>query len=164
MAENLAYLAEERYPGKKIIVWAASFHIMHNAPQIQSQDPTLSYKDTVPMGQTVHEKFGPSVYTIAFTAYQGRSGNPFFGGSPLARPASDSVEAFFHDAASPLAFVDLRQLPRSHWLRAPQNARPLGYSPMVADWGNIFDAIFYTDVMFPSTPDGSVPEGTRKAG
>ncbi len=162
MADNLIYLANERYPSKKIIVWAASFHLMHNAPTIQASDPAINYRDTIPMGQTVHQTFGSSVYTLAFTAYQGLSGNPFFGQKALPKATADSVEGLFHDAGIPLAFVDFRHLPNEHWLRTSQVAEPLGYTPMSAKWGDVFDGLFFTDIMFPSTRDGDVPEGTQK--
>ena len=37
------------------------------------------------------------------------------------------------------------------WLTERNVARPRGYGPMRADWSEVCDAIFFTDVMFPST-------------
>ena len=37
------------------------------------------------------------------------------------------------------------------WLRERLVARPRGYAPMRADWGEVCDAFFFTDQMFPST-------------
>jgi hypothetical protein len=64
----------------------------------------------------------------------------------------------------PYAFVDFRSPPAGgEWLRRPLVARPMGYSPMQADWPAAFDAVFYTEEMFPSTKAGDVPQTVRTA-
>ena len=158
MAENLLWLARDRYPNKKIIVWAASFHLMRNAPQVESLDKSLNYAQTCPMGQTVVDALKDDVYTIAFTAYEGSQGNPFFGEHPLPRALPDTFESLCHSGGKPYLLVDMRHLPADSWLRQPLNARPLGYAPMRARWPNIFDAMIFTDRMFPSATDGKLPK------
>jgi erythromycin esterase len=156
MAENLIWLANEYYAGRKIIVWAASFHLMHDAPGIiPIENKTLNYEKTVPMGHIVKHELGKAVYTIAFTAYSGKAGNPFHGSFPLPPAANGSLEDRLHTAGFDHALVDLRSLPDKEggaWLKEELVARPLGYAPMRAHWPNHFDAVFYSDVMFPSTP------------
>jgi erythromycin esterase len=156
MAENLVWLANDYYAGRKIIVWAASFHLMHDAPGIIPVDnKSLNYKTTVPMGHIVKQKLGPAVYTIAFTAFSGKAGNPFHGSHALTPAAKDSLEDRLHAAGFDHALVDLRSLPDSEggaWLKDELVARPLGYAPTRAKWPNHFDAIFFCDVMFPNTP------------
>jgi erythromycin esterase-like protein len=129
---------------------------MHDAPGIVPvEDKTLSYKTTVPMGHVVKQKLGQSVYTIGFTAYSGRAGNPFHGSHPLKSAAKESLEDRLHAAGFEHALVDLRSLPNKEgggWLKDELVARPLGYAPMRAKWPNHFDAIFFSDVMFPSVP------------
>jgi hypothetical protein len=58
-------------------------------------------------------------------------------------------------------FVDLTRLPAKHFLRSPNIALPLGYMPMTSIWTNNFDAIVYTDVMFPNTKAAKLPDGVR---
>jgi RNA polymerase sigma-70 factor (ECF subfamily) len=157
MAENLAWLARRYHAGKKIIAWAASFHILRDAASIDTRTAELDYASTVPMGHKLRETFGDSMYTVAFTAYRGRRGNPFFGSAPLPAAEPDSFEAACHDAGHATLFLDLRGLPGGHWLRRPVLARPLGYAPMLATWPRHFDAFVFTDAMFPSTADGRVP-------
>ncbi len=156
MADNLVWLANEYYAGRKIIVWAASFHLMHDAPEvIPVENKTLNYEKTVPMGHIVRQKLGKAVYTIAFTAYSGKAGNPFHGSFALPPAANGSLEDRLHTAGFDHALVDLRSLPDTEgggWLREELVARPLGYAPMRAKWPNHFDAIFFSDVMFPSAP------------
>jgi hypothetical protein len=40
-------------------------------------------------------------------------------------------------------------------------SRPLGNMPMQADWTRVFNAVFYTETMFPSTTTGEVPDGVK---
>jgi len=163
MADNLLWLADEHYRDQKLIVWGASFHLMRNAPTIDTLSEKLDYTNTMPMGHNVHGRLGRQVYTVAFTAYQGEAGNPFYGSRALEQAAEGSLEALLHATGMPYLYLDLRRLPPDHWLRSRLNARPLGYAPMVADWAQIFDAFVFTDRMFPSTSDGAVPEGVRVA-
>ncbi len=160
MAENLVWLANEWYPGRKIVVWAASVHVARNLSSVDTRTPRLSYKDIVSMGQVVHEQLGKAVYTIGFTAYRGTRGTPMMPGPAILEPPStDSLETLFHAAGHPYAFVGFRRLPRGHWLRTPAISRPFGYVQMLSDWTSNFDAMLYTDVMFPSTTTGNVPDG-----
>jgi hypothetical protein len=75
MGENLAWLLDQHYPGRKVIVWAASFHLMRNAPTIRCEDS--DYAGTVPLGHVAHDLLGDDYYALAFTAHSGRAGNLF---------------------------------------------------------------------------------------
>jgi erythromycin esterase len=161
MGENLIWQANEWYKGKKIIVWAASMHIARNVARIDTRMPQLSYKGYRTMGQVVDEALGRSAYTIAFTAYTGKAANPRSAPQPLAPPEPESFETLLHAAGKPYALVDFRSLPKDHWLRGQVISRPLGYAPMLSDWTGNFDAMIFTDVMFPNTPEGTVPAGVK---
>jgi erythromycin esterase len=160
MGENLVWLANEWYAGRKIIVWAASLHVARNVGSIERLTPKLSYDHFVSMGQVAHEQLGKAVYTVGFTAYRVWAANPMM--TVLRRlepPAADSLETLFHATGRPYAFVDFRGLPNDHWLRKPIISRPFGYSQMLSDWTGNLDAMFFTDVMFPNTTAGNVPDG-----
>lgn len=73
MGENLVWLANEFYSGRKIIVWAASMHVARNVETI-SRKGNFSYRGLMSMGDGVHQQLGTAVYTIAFTAYRGQAG------------------------------------------------------------------------------------------
>jgi erythromycin esterase-like protein len=154
MADNLVWLANEWYGSKKLIVWAASFHGMREPEAIDTNRDDLDYHGLVTMGQAAHAKVGQELYSIAFTAYEGKCGNPFFGSARVARSEPRSLESLCHDAGHPYLFIDFRALPKEHWLRAPVVARPLGYSSMRATWPRHFDAMIYIERMFPSTSEG----------
>src|SRR4030095_5962842 len=73
-AENMLWLANERYRGHKLIVWAATFHLFRNKGLELSQciDPKdVDFCKQVSMGERVWDKLGRDVYTIGFTAYGG---------------------------------------------------------------------------------------------
>ncbi len=160
MGKNLVWLANEWYAGHKVIVWAASLHIARELGSIDTRTPRISYSDFVSMGQVAHEQLGKAVYTIGFTAYCGRAGTPMMlGPRILEPPAADSLETLFHATGRPYAFVDFRELPKDHWLRKPIISRPFGYTQMLSNWTGNFDAMFFTDVMFPNTTAGNVPDG-----
>jgi erythromycin esterase len=156
MGRNLLWLAQERFPGRKLIAWAATQHLIHNGASIDRVGNAVkSYQGWVFMGQEVHEALGEQLYTIACTAYQGRLG--FGGQNPyeLWPAAEGSLESLFHGTGRRNLFVDLRG-PRQqpgHWLCTPQSARPLGLGSQRADWSGVFDAFFFIDQEEPVTWD-----------
>ena len=160
MAENLVWLANEWYPGRKIVVWAASLHVARNLGSIDTRTPKPTYSNFTSMGQVAHEQLGKAVYTVGFTACRGLVAYFMMTGlRRLEPPAADSLETLFHATGRPYAFVDFRELPNDHWLRKPIISRPFGYYEMLSDWTNNLDAMFFTDVMFPNTTAGNVPDG-----
>lgn len=161
MGENLIWLANDFYKGKKIIVWAASMHVARNVERINTRSDSFTYKEYRTMGKVVDETLGKAVYTIAFTAYGGKAANPMNAPRALMAPEAESLETLWHAAGQAYALVDFRGLPAEHWLRGQVIARPLGYAPMVSDWTGNFDAMVFTDVMFPNTRAGTVPAGVK---
>jgi erythromycin esterase len=151
MGENLLWLMEKRYPGKKIIVWAASLHIMRNAPMVDDAHK-WGYDTMKVMGDVAYAKLGAKMYSIAFVAYQGKAGRvnqPAPWDIGVAKP--ESLEAHWHETGRAYGFLDLRTIPPGDWLRKPFSARPLGHAAMTSTWGNNFDGIFFTDTMVPAT-------------
>jgi hypothetical protein len=77
MAENLIWLANDRYKGRRVIVWAATFHALHEPSAIKlGAGSSFSYQDVVTMGKVARKLFGRHIYTIGFTAANGKAGNP----------------------------------------------------------------------------------------
>lgn len=157
MGENLAWLARERYPDRKIMVWAASAHNAWNVEALEPLSPNLDYTGVRPMGQVAREALGDEIYSIMFLAYEGRIGRPWSGPFPIERAPDGSLEDLMHRTGRPYLFLDLRGAPEGHWLREKHVARPLGYAPLRAAWPDICDAFFFTDRMYPSTRIGVEP-------
>lgn len=150
MADNLLWLARTAYPERKILVWAATMHIQRNPDTIDTRSRDLDYTGVRPMGHLVAAALGERVFTLGFVAYEGRAGLPW--GTPWAIPPApaDSLEDLCVRAKLGDAIVPFRGLPEGHWLRQPLVARPLGYSPMVADWTRVLDGVVFHRVMKPS--------------
>ena len=162
LGENLLWLLNRYYRGQKLIVLVGGGHAAHDIGGLYAQAEKSSFTSYRTMGDIVHENLGRALYTIQFAAYQGQFGSPFQGPRPLSPPRAGSLEDLWHRTGRPYAFLDLRSLPAEHWLRGPVFARPFAYTEQEAIWRDHFDAFFYTDVMFPSSQAGSVPDGVKK--
>jgi erythromycin esterase len=159
MGENLVWLLRERYAGKKLIVWAATMHAVHDAPSITNPDIPGFYDGTVTAGSVARRALGRQMYTIGFDAHEGSAGRWFGGSGPLPVSPPGSIGALLARLDAPFLFVDLRGLPEDHPFREKRPCRVLGYAPMEAVWPDQMDGLFYTRVMFPSTARGMAPEG-----
>lgn len=148
MGENLVWLANERYPNRKIIVWAATFHNARRIDTIQTDEPKAKrlYAVNKPMGEVARRELGTRLYSLAFIAYEGEAASVFAkNAQPLSKPSRDSLEDLFHRAGVTNAFVDFRTAPR--WLRRPITARLLGHLEMRADWTRVVDGVIFLQRM-----------------
>ena len=156
MAKNLIWLANDFYKDRKIIVWAASFHILRNPAEIEVPDQSVNYKDTVPMGHHIAEQFGDEVFTVGFTAYEGAAGAFFRPPFPIGKAPDGTLEGICNAAELENAVIPLRSLDKDgQWLNEKQFARPLGYSWMQASWPRHFDAMLFNRTMLPSLRVGT---------
>ncbi|RPJ83556.1 MAG: hypothetical protein EHM13_07155 [Acidobacteria bacterium] len=161
MGETLVWLANERYKGRRIIVWAASFHTLREPRAIKlGPDASFSYENVLTMGEVASRSLGDAVYTVAFTAAEGKATRVTGGDTlELEDPIDGSLEDLCLRTGRRFLFVNLRGLPSSHWLRRPTNAGVLGYSPITTDWTRQVDAVMFTRTMFPATKGPMAPDG-----
>lgn len=159
MAANLIWLANQRYPGRRIIVWTASFHALHSPSSIKLSHGSFTYDGVVTMGELARKAFGKQMYTIAFTAAEGEAGAATGGSNIQVQTAQDeSFEALCLRVGHPFLYVDFAKLSQSHWLGHAMAARPLSYSPIDTAWARQFDGLFFIRRMFPATPVQMAPE------
>lgn len=159
MGENLIWLANERYKDRKLIVWAATMHEVHDVQKIRPSWRPEFYKGFVSAGTVAKAALGHDLYTIAFDAHEGSAGS-CFGQSRAIEPSPEgSIGSLLAHVEHPFLFLDFRPLAPDHWLREPIVMRTLGYVPMDAVWPDQFDAVFFTRMMFPSTKEGKAPAG-----
>ncbi|MGD9689765.1 MAG: erythromycin esterase family protein [Phycisphaerales bacterium] len=155
MGENLVFLAREYFKGKRLIVWAASSHLLRNGGECTSlYGPENRGGDFKPLGHFAAEGLGRDYFVITFSAHQGAIGRPWSAPTPIARSEPGDLEALMADAGLSLAIVPLNPAaddPEAAWLREPQVMRPMGYGRERAVWGRCFDALFFTRDMTPST-------------
>jgi erythromycin esterase len=150
MADNLLWLARERYPGRKIIVWAATSHASRNRQLIR---PPISDAEMVPMGHRLWQELGRETYVVAFTSARGRFGSWRGSASDLALPRPGSLEDAFDRTGVEAAFLDLRaSVHEGDWLASPVMARLMGHARMVARWPDIVDGIVFVKTARPSRP------------
>jgi erythromycin esterase len=165
MAKNLVWLAREKYPTRKMIVWAASGHLMRNPAAVRPipgafvtdesgprPAPPDYYQGAATMGDGVWKALGKQTYTLAFLAADGEGGLAWSKPYPLAPVERGSLEDLAVAAGNSNIIIDFRRLDESGaWLRQKLAARPMGYGYMTADWTGIFDGFVFTRTMYPST-------------
>jgi erythromycin esterase len=161
MGETVVWLANERYRGRRIIVWAASFHALREPAAITlGPGAGFSYQGLVTMGQVARAALGGAIFSIGFTSAEGTAGR--VNGDPprpLFPPAQGSLEDLLTATGRRFLFLNLRALPSAHWLRSSIDANPLGNSAVRTDWTRQFDALVFIRTMFPSTTGPVAPEG-----
>jgi erythromycin esterase len=154
MGRNLVWLANVWYPGRKIIVWAASSHIAREVGPLQTADGQRPYGGngwTVHMGGEAYAVLGPQMYAIGFTAGRGSFGRFGIAPTTIQQPQAGSLESYFMQTEMTNAFVDFRSAPAGgNWLHNTW-MRPFGYGYMRGDWPRVLDGMVFTLSMTPST-------------
>ncbi|MFB6457630.1 erythromycin esterase family protein [Chitinophaga sp. Hz27] len=145
MAENIIWLAEHAYPGKKIIVWAHNGHIANatNSANDTAKGPLANFYNTfVPMGHTLRQHFGKNIYALGFTGAAGKYVDYVsmkVENVPVPQPGS--IEAELVAGGLEYALLDLRNGPAM--LKQVQTGCLADFHPMPAVWTNIFDGMFF---------------------
>jgi erythromycin esterase len=125
MAQNVKFLAEELYPNKKIIIWAANKHI--------TKSPSEEHWKN--MGVYLADHFGDSLYTIGLFGYR----PPTIG---------EGLIDLLHIYGSPYLFLELEQPDTSGESRFQPRLLNYQYSPDVYYDGLIFlDQISYPEYL-----------------
>lgn len=168
MADRMLWLIEKFYLGKKIIVWAATAHFKRNAflqtrleGDTSIDDLSFYSKSAVFLqaGDYLDYYIGKKMYTIVFTTFRGEKGIVFPDDHPkkkdyeytdkINEPEPGSYEAIAHETEKEYLFTDLRSLRKNNWLSKENIAYPFGYRKDKARWGDLIDAFFFIDKMFP---------------
>lgn len=149
-ADNLLWLLDDKFRGKKLIVWAHNVHIFKGRPAggigISAPASPLLLDST---GRIVAARLGNDVFSIGFIANEGEWS--WLGGKPIKFGSvnPNSWESRLAQLRSPLAFADLRREPTGDPLEATINQQqPL---TMTGDWRKGFDAFLYIHKMKPRT-------------
>jgi erythromycin esterase len=146
MGKNLIWLANERYPKQKIIVWAATAHNARALPTVKTSDPKFVrlYKGWTPMGEIARKTLGSQLYSICVISHEGETAR--FAAQPKEIPASShgSLEDLFTRASFETAFLDFRHPPSGgRWLHSMLTAKLLGHTEMQADWTRVVDGVIF---------------------
>ena len=160
MGDNLVYLANERFAGRKIVVWSATTHLVHRPKEIELADSPGQFDEAVSAGEIASKALGDDLYTIGFTALRGAYGvsmNPQ--ALAIDDPPEGSIEWALDAVAHPFLYLDFRSLPQTHTLRDRHWMRPMGYAWTRAIWPDQMDAVICIDEMFKSSGRVFAPDG-----
>ncbi len=152
-ATNLRWLLEQKYPGRKALVWAHNVHVMkaYYGPDFRALHLQEQRGDMKPMGVWMADWLGSGVYSLGITTYQGEDGFAMGGPStPIPRAPEGSVEAQLHALGYPSAFVDFRGARGEHAnpFRFRQYVRMPKYDDVaIRDADRVFDGIVFIDQM-----------------
>ena len=161
---NMIWLAKDKFADRKIIVWAASMHLVRHHSDIDTGPMSrLDYRGVRSMGDHAAEELGEDVFVISCTTHAGEAGLPW-GKSWAVQPAPrGSFEDLCAQAGLTNAVVPLRGISEGTFLSEACVARPLGNSPMRAIWPRHVDAFVFQRTMTPSTQFRTETERKRAA-
>jgi erythromycin esterase len=141
MGENLLWLILNKYPDKKIIVWAHNAHIAKNINQMEL------YKQNITSGNVVYERIGDQMYTLGFDSYSGKAGrvtgkNKSYN---IKKPKKDCFENWIKEKELEYAFINFRTFTNKDIFFTMKG---FSHYPEDGNWANIYDGIFYIEKMY----------------
>jgi erythromycin esterase len=148
MGENIVWLAESRFPGQKMVVWAATPHLARGLPSWPAN-----------AGSVVVKRFGRDAYVVQFAGYQGSIVSfTDLSTQKLPTPADNAVESHWHRARVAVGFADSRKLP-PHATASTMTQHLWGYNTPLpaAQWTALWDGTFFLDTITPVTSAPDAP-------
>ncbi len=145
MVRNISFLANKKFPNKKIILWAATLHLLDDITKVEEyKKQSKNYT----MGNALREKFKDQYYVMAFVPATGTTGlKGYLGLAKLkAKAKKGSIERYILDNYNPdYAFVSLRNEPSQKLITENhiEKSNLLGLTPYKMDMLSVVDAFFY---------------------
>lgn len=165
MGRNLAWLATERYPHEKIVVWAHNFHLVRSAAALDANHPPYAREREkypgAPLGEVAARELGNAVRSIAFVAGRGWHTPNAWSGDVVTRaeivpPPTGSLEGALLARDLVSGYLDLRHLDDRFTMNGIEHG-----VPVTAPWDRIFDGVVYLRDMIglsePALPSGADP-------
>ena len=143
MAEQMDFLLDKLYPGRKIIVWA------HNAHLTYAQ-AAGGFKS---MGANLAERRRADMYTVGFYMGRGVVNNGYPPNWQVQAPPPDTVDAVLANGGMKYAFVDFSKAapsPSTTWFTEQNKVREFGTVANSIVPARSYDAIFYVDTVTPA--------------
>lgn len=145
MGDNLVFLQRELYRNRKMIVWAASSHLVYNGDNIERK----FFHQNLRLGDYIKQAYGEHYYHIGFTGYRGEIGKLlFFYLLNIKKHRPNSIEHVLGQTKQPFLFIDFHKPALPQWLQAPLIAMPLGYKETSMRLPLVMDGLFYTEEVF----------------
>ncbi|MRG43722.1 hypothetical protein GFS24_01285 [Chitinophaga sp. SYP-B3965] len=151
MARNLAWLADVKYPGQKIIVWAHNYHISKYAGHY----PESFLNNIAPMGHVFTQELQrmKDTYILGFTSWQGTAGRLGLKTYKVQEPGKKTLESWINPDYEQ-AFLDFQAYNESRgeevesFLMAGSLKGNMFHSVHKAMWSKVFDGVFYIKTMY----------------
>lgn len=138
MADNLEFLADRMYRGRKIVVWAHNYHVA-KVPEDPERGPN--------MGSWIAKRRGGEVYTIGFYMGHGIAAQNDRRPYDILPPPAGSLDAILANAGWKASFVDLTATPVPAWMREQVVARAWGTLPSKIVPAASYDGLIYIDAV-----------------
>ena len=159
MAQNCLWLLNEKYSGKKMIVWAANGHITKTDTlfNVEAEGWKPSMRQ-YPMGEVLIDSLGEEMYSLGFTSFKGEStsleydseAHDFVFQSYQFEPAdSTSIEFELKETGFEYAFINLREQLGSR-NKVDKRIRIWRPEYVTGQLSTIYDGIFYIYDMKPN--------------
>jgi erythromycin esterase len=142
MADNLDFLLDTMYPGRKVIVWA------HNAHVTYEQVPDAAKM----MGNFVAERRKAEVYTVGLFMGRGAATTNSRARYEIPAPAAGTFDAVMTNGGARYAFVDFSTAapaPATGWIFSPIAMRSWGQQTQMLTPARGYDGVLYIDTVTP---------------
>ena len=138
MADNIIWYLNKN-PDKKIIIWAANFHIAKDISEvIYGRNDSLLYERYHLMGEYLFEEYDDQLFSLAFTSSEGVTGNCFSDKSYDVVTYDGTFEFKLQEKNKEIGFVDFNSVKdKSKQFYASMLNLKLGR------WYNVYDGVFY---------------------
>lgn len=151
MAENALWLLKNKYKDKKVIIWAASYHITKSPELLSSKEGKNSFQNKIILGDEIAKSLSSETYNIGFISYQGKYGISFDKpkGKSINPHSTNSLENYVSELKLPFCFLSLNKIEGIDKMTASIDGfNNNGYSS--SDWSKNFDGIIYIETMYPN--------------
>lgn len=142
MADNIDFLLDTLYPGRKVIVWA------HNAHVTYEQAP----KGPKMMGSFIAERRKAEVYTVGLFMGRGAAATNAGSSYEITAPTAGTFDAVMTNAGLRYAFVDFsaaQRAPETGWIFSPIAMRSWGKQVDMLTPARGYDGVLYIDTVTP---------------
>jgi erythromycin esterase len=143
MADNIAFLADTQYAGRKLVVWAHNTHIATTVSGI------WNYK---PMGAWLHERYGQQIYGLGLYMGRGVNAGTYGGLVAVQPPEAGSLEAVLASAGWKMALWDFSAqmvTAATAWMHQPIATHYWGAQTETLTPAQAYDGVLYIDTVTP---------------
>ncbi len=165
MASNLLWIADQKYAGRKIIVWANNQHVSKNNEHLEVLLNTNRKTPATTMGNELARIFENELFTIGFTSMEARPAevDETTASTTEIRTSSrnDWYTNVLRSSGYEYAFSDFRTISTHQDLDASFIMRGWSYQyEMKGNWFNVFDGMFYIKTNRPA--QASLPMASKQ--